>query len=57
MQEDIDKAVSLYEEAALQGHTGAQCSIGRLLLIGDGVPQDFAFAAAWFRCVHRVLKI
>lgn len=44
--------------AAGQGDAAAQCRLGWLCLVGEGVPQDCAEAAAWFRkAAGRMVRI
>lgn len=44
---DDQRAASLFTSAANKGHALAQLHLGRLLLEGRGVPQDFEMAYFW----------
>ena len=41
--------IELYHPPAEQGNTEAQIVLGWMYYNGEGVPQDFAEAAAWYR--------
>jgi uncharacterized protein len=41
------KALDLYAKAAGQGHSGAQASLGRMYLQGDGVAVDYKTSFDW----------
>lgn len=47
--EDDVKAVSLYREAAEQGHVEAQFYLGEKNSTGEGLPQDDTQAVAWWQ--------
>ena len=44
---DLERAAEWYEKAAIQGHTGAQFSLGAMLVNGEGVPRDVATGLMW----------
>ena len=44
---DLAAAARWYEEAARQGHAGAQYALGNMRLMGEGVEQDDGEAARW----------
>lgn len=44
---DLTAAARWYEEAARQGHAGAQYALGNMRLMGEGVEQDDGEAARW----------
>jgi TPR repeat protein len=46
---DLEKAFTLYCDAALQGHGSSAFAIGRMYMTGAGAPRDDDQAAAWFR--------
>ena len=46
---DYKAALAQYEAAAKRGHADAQFHIGRLHALGNGVKEDKAEAARWFR--------
>ena len=48
-QEHWQKAISLYQEAADMGHSGAEYALGRLYASGQGVERDSAKATEWYR--------
>lgn len=43
-----DAAVVSYTRAALRGHTRASYYLGQIFELGEGVPVDYARAAAWY---------
>ena len=45
---DDKEAVKWYRKAAAQGHAPAQVTLGLMYAIGEGVPQDFVTAYAWW---------
>ena len=47
--ENCAEPAKCYRKAAEQGHAMAQCQLGLMYVIGEGVPQDFAEAARWCR--------
>lgn len=46
--QDYEGAAMFYKRAAEMGHARAQCSYGKCLYIGSGVPKNPAGAFAWF---------
>lgn len=46
---DKKRAASLYETAAKAGHAAAAAHLGAKYGLGEGVTQDYATAATWFR--------
>ena len=46
---DYAEAVKLWREAAEQGNSGAQISLGNSYYNGQGVKQDYAEAVKWYR--------
>jgi hypothetical protein len=46
---DDAKAVSLYKQAAENGHAGAQCEFGAMYESGRGVAKDEEQAKAWYQ--------
>jgi len=42
------KAAKWYQSAAEQGNVQAQGNLGLMYLMGQGVPEDFVEAYAWF---------
>lgn len=46
---DKETAAKWFRKAAEQGHAAAQCTFGKCLRDGVGVPKDEAAAAEWFR--------
>jgi hypothetical protein len=49
LQQDLKRAIQLYEHAAAQGHAVAQDSLGACYARGHGVEVDYTTAALWFR--------
>ena len=47
-KKDYKKAFDLYLESAEQGYAPAQCNLGYMYDIGQGVSQDYAKAAEWY---------
>ncbi len=47
-EQDHEGAAVFYRQAAEAGHVRAQCSYGKCLYLGSGVPQDYAEAFRWF---------
>ena len=47
-KKDYKKAFDLYLESADQGYAPAQCNLGYMYDIGQGVSQDYAKAAEWY---------
>src|SRR5262249_4126514 len=45
---DFTRALRWYQEAADQGSSRAQVSLGGLYAAGEGVPKDFVIAYVWF---------
>src|ERR1035438_798221 len=43
------RSVAVFEQQAAKGDAVAQVKLGFLYLNGDGVPQDYTQAAAWYR--------
>ena len=46
-QSVMQAAFGCYEDAALNNHPAAQCSLGIMYKYGEGVPQSDELAAAW----------
>ena len=46
---DYPAALEGFKKYADQGDPGAQFSLGKMYLLGEGIPQDYAEAARWFR--------
>ncbi len=46
---DYAVAMTWYLKAAEQGHAAAQCNLGVLFGLGQGVAQDYAEAMNWYR--------
>ena len=46
--QDYEKAIYWYEQAAQQGHSGAQVGLGTMYFIGKGVEQSFSMTALWY---------
>ena len=46
---DYDNALKLYEQAAFQGHAGAQCNLGFMYANGKGVKKDYKKALDWYQ--------
>jgi TPR repeat protein len=42
-------SVTVFEHQAASGDAAAQCGLGRIYALGQGVPQDYAQAALWYR--------
>eukprot|EP00628_Pelagophyceae_sp_CCMP2097_P031327 CAMPEP_0184198608 /NCGR_PEP_ID=MMETSP0976-20121227/6604_1 /TAXON_ID=483370 /ORGANISM="non described non described, Strain CCMP2097" /LENGTH=65 /DNA_ID=CAMNT_0026503091 /DNA_START=24 /DNA_END=218 /DNA_ORIENTATION=- len=49
LQQNLKRAVQLYEGAAAQGHLEAQSRLGICHESGYGVKIDFKAAALWYR--------
>jgi TPR repeat protein/serine/threonine protein kinase len=49
VEQDFEKALELFRQAAADGHSDAMNEIGSCYLNGRGVKQDFQMAAVWFR--------
>ena len=47
-KKDYKKAFDLYLESAEQGYAPAQCNLGYMYDIGQGVSQDYAKAVEWY---------
>jgi len=47
LEKDFQKAASLFQQAAEQGHMGAQSMIGECYAEGNGVEQDWGKARYW----------
>ena len=43
------KALEIFKPLAEQGDAAAQFNLGNMHLYGEGVPQDYAEAAKWYR--------
>jgi TPR repeat protein len=48
VEQDLEVAIGLFEEAAKQGDAYAQERLGYLYYNGRGVPQDYAQAKSWY---------
>jgi len=48
VEQSLDKAASLYTQAAEQGSRQGEFDLGNLYYLGLGVPKDTAKAAGWF---------
>jgi len=48
-EETLTQIVDIWTNAADQGHSHAQCNIGKIYSIGPGVAQDYKKAAHWYR--------
>ncbi|GEM_PF-495495 len=48
-EKDMEGAALFYKRAAEAGHARAQCSYGKCLYTGNGVPKDPAEAFRWFK--------
>jgi TPR repeat protein len=46
--EDYTEAVKWYRAAAYQGYMPAQCNLGSMYFKGEGAPQDYVQAYAWY---------
>jgi uncharacterized protein len=46
---DFTTAFQILRPLAEQGDARAQCALGLMYLLGQGVPQDYAQAVAWYR--------
>jgi hypothetical protein len=44
-----EKSVAAFKQQAASSNAAAQCGLGFLYDKGDGVPQDYTQAAAWYR--------
>lgn len=49
VEKDAEGAAMFYRRAAELGHARAQCSYGKCLYTGNGVPKDPAEAFRWFK--------
>jgi uncharacterized protein len=47
VKQDYPTALALFQEAANQGHTGAQIKLGYMLAEGRGTPRDLENGLAW----------
>lgn len=47
IQRDVPSAVVWFLKAADRGYAPAQCCLGLLYELGEGVPEDFVYAYAW----------
>lgn len=47
--QDYEAAMKLYKQAAAQGHSGAQFSLGLMHAEGQGVPQNYIEAVKWYK--------
>ena len=45
-----ERAVSLWKQGALAGHSEAQWHLGRAFAAGKAVKRDYVEAYAWYRC-------
>ena len=43
------KSIAAFKQQASSGNAAAQCGLGVMYAIGDGVPQDYTQAASWWR--------
>jgi TPR repeat protein len=43
------QSVALFEQQAPNGDAAAQCGLGMMHYVGQGMPQDYTQAALWFR--------
>lgn len=48
-EKNYEAAAMFYKQAAEMGHARAQCSYGKCLYTGSGVPKDAAEAFRWFK--------
>jgi TPR repeat protein len=48
IQQNLDKAVDYYFQAAIRNHAGAQYNLGVLYYRGSGVPESKMMASVWF---------
>ncbi len=48
-EKDMEGAALFYKQSAEMGHARAQCSYGKCLYTGNGVPKDPAEAFRWFK--------
>ena len=49
VETDLKEAAIWYQQAAKQGHAGAQYALARIFLHGDGMDLDEEKAAKWFK--------
>jgi len=49
LEKEIKKAITLYQEAALMGHSGASYTLGKIYAEGVGVAKDPVIAGGWYR--------
>jgi hypothetical protein len=47
---DSTRAISLWKQAAVAGHSEAQWHLGQAFEEGKGLPQNLVEAYAWYRC-------
>lgn len=52
LMKDPREAAECFTKAANLGHAGAQLQLGLLCAAGQGVPEDFVQAMAWFQKAH-----
>ncbi|HEY5382434.1 MAG TPA: tetratricopeptide repeat protein [Acidobacteriaceae bacterium] len=43
------KSIAVFEQQAAKGDAAAQCGLGKMYALGQGVPRDNAQAALWYR--------
>jgi TPR repeat protein len=48
IQQNLNKAVDYYFQAAIRNHAGAQYNLGVLYYRGSGVPESKMMASVWF---------
>ena len=53
MRQEFSEALRWYHKAADQDHAAAQFDIGVMYAYGEGVPQDFVEAYAWFNLAAK----
>ena len=49
LETDPEKAIRFFELAARQGHTYAECQLGKIFCFGIGVPRDLETGMEWLR--------
>lgn len=54
VEQDVDKALSLFHKSAKKGHRAAENNLGEMYMAGVGVPKDFGQAFQW--CWRAALK-
>ena len=47
MSQDYKEAAKWYKLGAEQGYAEAQCYLGRLYMLGEGVPENFIESYKW----------